>query len=95
MKIIILISSALLTFTVIAGPLNMRNEKALKEHQAEASYTANTNYYSTDQFAVDVAAAKNFAELQAVMVKKAKAEQAEKKTQKDTKTSNVRMQVGK
>ena len=89
MKNIIIILSYLIASVALSGPINLRDEKALKDHKAKKTYEASTNYYSADQFAADVAAVKNFTELQAIMLKKAKAEQAEAKTKKDIKTAGT------
>ncbi len=71
-----------------AGPIKMRNEKALKEYQAEKDYESSTNYYSVDQFVIDINAANNFAQLKAVMVKKANADKAKQKAKDKTKPKN-------
>jgi len=86
MKIQIVILGGLIAVAASAGPINLRNEQALKDYHAGQAYRASTNYYSADQFAADIASAKNFAELQSALAKKAKAEQTEAKVKKDVKT---------
>lgn len=87
MKPIFILSVLLFASIVVAGPLNFRNEAALREHQAKQAYEASANYYSPEQFAADAASAKNFSELQAAMLKKARADQAEAKAKKDSKVN--------
>ncbi|MDD8011865.1 MAG: hypothetical protein PHX05_00105 [Acidobacteriota bacterium] len=73
------IALILLAGAAWAGPLNLRNETRLREWKAERAYRQSPDYYSPEDFARDVAAAKNFSELQAAMNKKAKAEKEAQK----------------
>lgn len=88
MKVSLIIFSLIISMSALAGPLNLRNDLALREHRAKQVYESSPDYYSPAQFAAAVAAAKNFGELQAIMLKMAQAEKAEAKAKQDAKTTS-------
>ena len=66
MKNILITTVLLFCLSVLAGNIELRNERACKEHQVNTS----TNVYSLDQLIKDIEACKNLDEVKSVLKRK-------------------------